>query len=59
MPATEKRKQYLNDYHKNNIKRIPLDVRFELYEQIKSAAEKNGETVNGFIKRVIQENIGK
>lgn len=57
MPISEKRKQYLTEYRKKKIKRVPFDIPVELYEQIKNAAEENGETVNGFIKRVVQESI--
>ena len=38
-------------------KRIPLDVRIEEYEALKEFTEKNGESINGFIRRIIKENI--
>ena len=44
-------------YKKENIKRIPLDVQNEEYEQIKKHIEKTNETVNGFIKRAIRETM--
>lgn len=44
-------------YAKKNYKRIPLDVRIEKYEEIKAAAEQAGETVNGFIKKAIDEKL--
>lgn len=43
------------EYAKRNLKRIPLDVQKEHYEAIKAHAENKGETVNGFIKRAINE----
>ena len=43
------------DYAKRSLKRIPLDVQKEQYENIKAHAEQQGETVNGFIKRAIME----
>lgn len=49
------RKDYLKNYHKEKIKRIPLDVPKEYYEEIKAHALSNSETVNGFIKRAISE----
>ena len=42
-------------YKASKIKRIPLDVQIELYEEIKQTADSRGETVNGFIKRAIKE----
>ena len=51
------RKEYLTNYHKEKLKRIPLDVPKEKYNQIKEHSEKCGETVNGFIKRAIDETM--
>ena len=52
MPYSERKKSYNADYIKQNIKRIPLDVQKEKYDEIKAAAEAAGESVNGFIKAV-------
>lgn len=49
------RKDYLLQYKKDNYKRIPLDVTIEKYNQIKKHSEDMHETVNGFIKRAIDE----
>lgn len=46
-------------YKANNIKRIPLDVPKEKYETIKTAAEAAGESVNGYIKRAIDERMDR
>lgn len=51
------RKEYLTKYHKEKIKRIPLDVPKDKYDKIKNHCESHGETVNGFIKRAIDETI--
>ena len=51
------RKEYLAKYHKEKLKRIPLDVSKEKYEEIKAHAETRAESVNGFIKRAIDETI--
>ena len=51
------RKEYLINYHREKLKRIPLDVTKEKYQQIKDHAEGNSETVNGFIKRAIDETM--
>lgn len=42
---------------KSKLKRIPLDVQKEKYEEIKSAAERSGESVNGYIKKAIDERM--
>lgn len=57
MPAKENKSKYDIQYAKNNLKRIPLDVRKEKYEEIKAAAEKAGETVNGYIKKAIDQRM--
>ena len=46
-------------YKKAHIKRIAFEVQKEYFENvIKPEAEKRGETVNGFIKKAIEERIG-
>ena len=47
------KKQYDIDYAKNNLKRIPLDVRKDKYEEIKAASAAAGESVNGYIKKSV------
>lgn len=49
--------EYDMQYAKEFLKRIPLDVKKEYYDIIKAHAEKQGETVNGFIKRAISETM--
>ena len=51
------RKDYLNKYHRENLKRVPLDMKLKAYEDMKAHAEGRGETVNGFIKRAINETM--
>ena len=53
MTLTDKRKESMYKYARENLKRIPLDVQKEKYEEIKAAAESAGMTVNGFIKAAI------
>lgn len=55
MPKYESQKRANAKYIKTHIKRIPLDVQNEFYEQVKQEAEAAGESVNGFIKRAIME----
>jgi len=57
MPLTENQKQSRYKYAKENLKRIPLDVQKDKYEEIKAAAEKAGETVNGYIKKAIDKRM--
>lgn len=51
--------KYDLEYKKTKLKRIPLDVPVEKYNQIKDHAVSRSETVNGFIKRAIDEAIEK
>ena len=46
-------------YAKNHLKRIPLDVTKEKYQTIKDAAEAAGESVNGYIKKAIDDRLSK
>lgn len=57
MPLTQKQMQTRYDYAKKNLKRIPLDVQKEKYEDIKAAADTAGESVNGYIKKAIDERM--
>ena len=57
MTLTDAQKQAIYNYARKNLKRIPLDVQNEKYEQIKAAAVRNGESVNGYIKKAIDERI--
>ena len=54
MATTDPKTLYDLNYAKEKLKRIPLDVRKEKYEQIKQAAERSGESVNGYIKKAIE-----
>lgn len=53
-PVSEKRKQSMIKYARENIKRIPLDVQNDFYDSIKEHAQQRGEKVNEFIKRAIK-----
>ena len=57
MTLTDAQKQARYNYARKNLKRIPLDVQKEKYEQIKAAAVRYGESVNGYIKKAIDERI--
>lgn len=55
--ALENKKQYNLEYAKTHLKRIPLDVQSDKYEEIKEAATAAGETVNGYIKKAIDKRL--
>lgn len=57
LTLSDQRKEYLYDYQKTKLKRIPLDVQKEKYEEIKAAADHAGESVNGYIKKAIDERM--
>lgn len=53
MASNDPKTLYDINYAKEKLKRIPLDVRKEKYEQIKETAKRSGESVNGYIKKAI------
>ena len=55
MPYSKAQNLATQKYKDKNYKRIPLDVPMVKYEEIKEYATSHGETVNGFIKRAIDE----
>lgn len=57
MANADKKKQYDLEYAKKHLKRVPLDVQLDKYNQIKNHAETQGESINGFIKRAIDETM--
>lgn len=57
MTLTEAQRKATTKYKEKNIKRIPLDVQKEKYDEVKAAADRAGETVNGYIKRAIDERM--
>lgn len=59
MAYNEKLKNYSLKYAKENLKRVPLDLPKEKYEELKSVAEGQGYSVNGYIKAAISEKIAR
>lgn len=57
--AKQNKRKYNIKYQKENYKRIPLDVTPEKYEEIKTAAEQQGEKVNTYIKKAIEQRMEK
>ena len=59
MPISEAQKKASIEYAKRSLKRIPLDVTKEKYEEIATAALQAGKSINGFIKEAIDEKMHK
>ena len=59
MPEISTKAKYDIEYAKNKLKRIPLDVQKEKYEEIKAAATAAGESVNGYIKKAVDERMAR
>lgn len=57
MTITQAQLKATQKYKAKAYKRIPLDVRIEEYEALKTYTEQHGESINGFIRRIIKENI--
>ena len=55
----KKKQEYDIRYQREKLKRIPLDVQNEMYEQIKDAADRLGLPVNTFLKKIITEYLDK
>ena len=51
------RNEYMKQYAKEKLKRVPLDLKHEEYNKLKAAADTVGESVNGYIKTAIQRRI--
>ena len=57
MPLSESQKQARYNYAKKSLKRVTLDVQKEKYEEIKAAATAAGESVNGYIKKAVDQRM--
>lgn len=57
--AKENKMKYTNEWKRQNIKRVALEVSLSKYDEIKQAADSSGESVNGYIKRAIDERLYK
>ena len=44
-------------YKAEKIKRVPLDMQISFYDEIKAAADRAGESVNGYIKEAIRQRM--
>ncbi len=57
MGYNKNKRKYNIEYTKTHLKRVPLEVSLQKYEEIKTHAQERSETVNGFIKRAINETM--
>lgn len=57
MSYKEHKREYIAQYKKEKLKRIPLEVTLDKYDEIKQHADSRSESVNGFIKRAIDQTI--
>ena len=57
MSKNPKKTEYVIKYAKEHLKRVPLDLKIEKYNQVKAHAESRAESINGFIKRAIDETM--
>ncbi len=57
MAMSEERKNYLYNYQKEKLKRVPLDMKKSAYEQLLKTATAAGMSVNGYIKQAIAEKM--
>ncbi len=56
---TPERKQYLSDYRKEKLKRVPLDMPIEMYAAVKAEADAKDMPVNTFIKWLLKKYINR
>ena len=59
MTYNEKQKEYSIKYAKENLKRVPLDLKKEEYERLSMSARSENMSINGFIKKAIEEKIAR
>ena len=59
MKTTAENKAKLEQYKKEHIKRVPLDMQNELYDRLKAHAVMSGIPVNRYIKESIIERMDK
>lgn len=55
--STEAQKRASAKWQKNNMRRIPFDVSFDKYDELKNHVDSRNETMRGFILRAIEETI--
>lgn len=51
--------EYQRNYRKIKLKRVSFDLPKEKYEEIKAAADNANESVNGYIKKAVEQRMKK
>lgn len=54
---SKERREYLKEFKKENLKRIPLEVNYDFYIKILQTSGLMNKSVNGFIKEAIAKAI--
>ena len=49
--------EYDIEYAKKHIKRVPLDMQKDAYEELQAASERAGEKINTYIKNAIKQRM--
>ena len=49
--------EYDIEYAKKHVKRVPLDMQKDAYEELQAAAERAGEKINTYIKNAIKQRM--
>lgn len=57
MPASKAQIRATMKFNKKNYKRVPLDLRYTEYEAVLKHKKETGESIAGFFKRMIRENL--
>ena len=57
--AKENKRKYNHAYTKENYKRVSLLVSPGMFDDIKTASAKEGESINGYIKKAISDRLDK
>ncbi len=55
--ANSKKNDYDNQYVRENYHRVSLNIKKDKYDDIKQAASNNNESVNGYIKKAIDNRL--
>ena len=59
MPRTPAANAAQYKYNREHLKRVPLDLRKDDYERLSAAAAAAGESVNGYIKKSIEQRMAR
>lgn len=57
MVTKEERSRQKLNYNRTHYKRVSLDIPFAKYDELKAHADQAGESVNGYIKKAIDQRI--